>query len=247
MVWWESKLQKSTVSRFEIGFYLFEYAPRIANASTTITGFFYVGTFHGYAELMSWTLNQFRELFKPGLLWGGLFIPFTKSASVRTGGVGANFVSSCIAIEELAKIDPAVSAGVDVHNTVVNNTVSMFGDDQIKERFLPGSDRFIRGKVHSYTAYAYFERANSVRSRIFLPCYRIWCNRWWEFGRSSHVHAKRIDVYDLQAQLFLSYGFQGLLPNTTAVFVYQKHLPEAMYVRRLVPLDNSVVTFFRIA
>lgn len=54
------------------------------------------------------------------------------------GGVGANFVSSCIVIEELAKIDPAVSAGVDVHNTVVNNTMSFWGSDDLKSRFLPG-------------------------------------------------------------------------------------------------------------
>lgn len=54
------------------------------------------------------------------------------------GGVGANFTTSCLCIEELAKVDPAVSAGVDVHNTVVNNTVMMWGSDDLKERFLPG-------------------------------------------------------------------------------------------------------------
>lgn len=54
------------------------------------------------------------------------------------GGTAANFVSSCLVIEELAKIDPAVSAGVDVHNTVVNNTLSMWGSDELQERFLPG-------------------------------------------------------------------------------------------------------------
>ena len=41
-------------------------------------------------------------------------------------------------IEELARIDPAVSAGVDVHNTVVNNTISLFGSEEIRARFLPG-------------------------------------------------------------------------------------------------------------
>eukprot|EP00041_Stephanoeca_diplocostata_P017221 m.343478 g.343478 ORF g.343478 m.343478 type:complete len:430 (+) comp20631_c0_seq30:73-1362(+) len=84
-----------------------------------------------------------REMDRTGILdqevIDGLFANGLMGIEVAEeyGGVGANFVSSCIAIEELAKIDPAVSAGVDVHNTVVNNTVSMFGDDQIKERFLP--------------------------------------------------------------------------------------------------------------
>ena len=54
------------------------------------------------------------------------------------GGVGASFTTSCLAIEELAKVDPAVSAGVDVHNTVVNNTISFWGSDEFKARFLPG-------------------------------------------------------------------------------------------------------------
>eukprot|EP00035_Acanthoeca_spectabilis_P021874 m.440732 g.440732 ORF g.440732 m.440732 type:complete len:416 (-) comp18555_c0_seq1:904-2151(-) len=53
------------------------------------------------------------------------------------GGTAANFMSSCLVIEEVAKIDPAVSAGVDVHNTVVNNTISMFGSEEIQARFLP--------------------------------------------------------------------------------------------------------------
>lgn len=53
------------------------------------------------------------------------------------GGVGANFTTSCICIEELAKVDPAVSAMVDVHNTVVNNTLSFWGSDELKEKYLP--------------------------------------------------------------------------------------------------------------
>lgn len=54
------------------------------------------------------------------------------------GGVGANFTTSCLCIEELAKIDPAVSAGVDVHNTVVNNTLGFWGSDELKEELFPG-------------------------------------------------------------------------------------------------------------
>lgn len=54
------------------------------------------------------------------------------------GGVGANFTTSCLAIEELAKIDPAVSAGVDVHNTVVNNTLKFWGSDELNAEVMPG-------------------------------------------------------------------------------------------------------------
>lgn len=89
-------------------------------------------------------LPRVREMDRTGILdqvvIDGLFENGLMGIEVgeQYGGVGANFVSSCIAIEELAKIDPAVSAGVDVHNTVVNNTVSMYGSEEIKQRFLPG-------------------------------------------------------------------------------------------------------------
>jgi short/branched chain acyl-CoA dehydrogenase len=41
-------------------------------------------------------------------------------------------------IEEISKVDPAVGAGVDVHNTVVNNTITMFGSEELQAKFLPG-------------------------------------------------------------------------------------------------------------
>jgi len=53
------------------------------------------------------------------------------------GGAGASFTSMCLVIEELAKVDPAVAACVDVHSTVVNNTINFWGNDSLKERYLP--------------------------------------------------------------------------------------------------------------
>eukprot|EP00040_Diaphanoeca_grandis_P038687 m.257046 g.257046 ORF g.257046 m.257046 type:complete len:424 (-) comp34954_c0_seq1:93-1364(-) len=71
-----------------------------------------------------------RGLFENGLM--SIEIP------TEYNGTGASFTTSCLCIEELAKIDPAVSAGVDVHNTVVNNTVLKWGSEELKQRFLPG-------------------------------------------------------------------------------------------------------------
>jgi len=53
------------------------------------------------------------------------------------GGSGASFAAMCLVIEELAKVDPSVSACVDVHSTVVNNTISFWGSDTLKDRYLP--------------------------------------------------------------------------------------------------------------
>jgi len=52
-------------------------------------------------------------------------------------GVGANFTSACLCVEELAKVDPAVSVCMDVHNTVVNNTLAKWASDDIKQEWLP--------------------------------------------------------------------------------------------------------------
>lgn len=39
----------------------------------------------------------------------------------RYGGVGANFMSLCLTIQELSKVDAGVGLLCDLQNTVVNN------------------------------------------------------------------------------------------------------------------------------
>jgi short/branched chain acyl-CoA dehydrogenase len=68
-------------------------------------------------------------LFANGLM--GVEVP------VEHGGSGASFTAMCSVIEEIAKVDPAVATCVDVHSTVVNNTVAFHGSDEIKETYLP--------------------------------------------------------------------------------------------------------------
>ncbi|KAI8086260.1 acyl-CoA dehydrogenase/oxidase [Halteromyces radiatus] len=53
------------------------------------------------------------------------------------GGAGCSFTSALIAIEELAKVDPSVAALCDVHNTVTNTVIRKFGDDALKQKYLP--------------------------------------------------------------------------------------------------------------
>jgi short-chain 2-methylacyl-CoA dehydrogenase len=53
------------------------------------------------------------------------------------GGAGSSFTSAIIAIEELAKIDPAVSVMCDVHNTLVNTIFRHYGTKEQQEKYLP--------------------------------------------------------------------------------------------------------------
>jgi short/branched chain acyl-CoA dehydrogenase len=38
---------------------------------------------------------------------------------------------------ELAKVDPSISVMCDVHNTLVNSTLRLYGNEDVKARFLP--------------------------------------------------------------------------------------------------------------
>ena len=53
-------------------------------------------------------------------------------------GSECSFTSAIIAVEELAKVDASVAVMVDVHNTLVNTVLRLYGSDVIKEKWLPG-------------------------------------------------------------------------------------------------------------
>ena len=63
------------------------------------------------------------------------------------GGCGSSFFNSILAIEALAKADPAVAVLVDVQNTLVNNCLLAWASPGQKERYLP---RLCRDQVGAY-------------------------------------------------------------------------------------------------
>lgn len=69
------------------------------------------------------------QLFEAGLM--GVEVP------IAHGGGGMSFTSAIIVIEELAKVDPAVSAVVDIHNTLLCNAVRRHGTDAQAAEWLP--------------------------------------------------------------------------------------------------------------
>lgn len=79
------------------------------------------------------------ELFTLGVM--GVEIPTVY------GGAGANFLMAILAIEELARVDPAVAVCVDVQNTLVNNALVRWLTPAQQGRFLP---RLARNVVGAY-------------------------------------------------------------------------------------------------
>jgi alkylation response protein AidB-like acyl-CoA dehydrogenase len=63
------------------------------------------------------------------------------------GGQGGTFFQTILAIEELAKVDPSASVIVDVQNTLFNNALVRWANDDQRRRWLP---RAAKDAVASY-------------------------------------------------------------------------------------------------
>jgi alkylation response protein AidB-like acyl-CoA dehydrogenase len=51
-------------------------------------------------------------------------------------GAGAGFFTAILAVEELSRVDPSVGVLVDVQNTLVNNALLRWGNDEQKKKYL---------------------------------------------------------------------------------------------------------------
>ncbi len=69
------------------------------------------------------------SLFEMGLM--GIEIP------EEYGGQGGTFTQALLAIEEIARVDPAVAVIVDVQNTLINCGIQRWGREEQKRRWLP--------------------------------------------------------------------------------------------------------------
>ncbi|KAF4702058.1 hypothetical protein FOZ63_004018 [Perkinsus olseni] len=53
------------------------------------------------------------------------------------GGSELGFVEALIAIEEISRVDPAVGAMIDIHNTLIPRSIHLYGNDEQKDTWLP--------------------------------------------------------------------------------------------------------------
>ena len=70
-----------------------------------------------------------REMFELGLM--GIEIP------EEFGGQGGDFFQAVLAVEALASVDPSAAVIVDVQNTIANNVIIRWGNEDQKRRYLP--------------------------------------------------------------------------------------------------------------
>jgi short-chain 2-methylacyl-CoA dehydrogenase len=104
------------------------------------------------------------------------------------GGQGGTFFQAILAIEELAKVDPSASVIVDVQNTLFNNALVRWADNDQRRRWLP---RAAKDTVASYAlseagsgsdAFALTTRAIEAGTEYRLTGRKLWITNAAEAG-----------------------------------------------------------------
>jgi alkylation response protein AidB-like acyl-CoA dehydrogenase len=120
------------------------------------------------------------QLFELGLM--GIEIPEDH------GGTGSSFFTAALVVEEVSRIDPSVGVLVDVQNTLVNNCILRYGNDDVKQRFLP---KLAADTVGAYAlseagsgsdAFALATRATQVDDGWQLDGRKLWITNGDEAG-----------------------------------------------------------------
>jgi alkylation response protein AidB-like acyl-CoA dehydrogenase len=131
------------------------------------------------------------------------------------GGSGGSFFMACLVIEELARVDPSVSAMVDVNNTLVINAFLNYGSEELKRKYLP---RLCQDTVGSYAlseagagsdAFAMQTRAAFDGDNYILNGRKLWI-----------TNANEAGVFIIFANLDPSKGYKG-----STAFVVEKDFP----------------------
>ncbi len=121
-----------------------------------------------------------HEMFELGLM--GIEIP------EGHGGQGGNFFLAVLAVEALAAVDPSAAVIVDVQNTIANNVILRWGNDEQKRRYLP---RLAREMVASFAlseagsgsdAFALATRATREGEQYSITGRKLWITNAAEAG-----------------------------------------------------------------
>ncbi len=149
-------------------------------------------------------LDQF---FRLGLM--GIEIP------EQHGGAGGRFFESILAVEEISAVDPSAGVIVDVQNTLVNNALLRWANEEQKKRYLP---RMASNTVGAYAlseaasgsdAFAMQTRAQLKGSEYVLNGRKLWITNGKEAG-----------LFVLMATVDPSAGYKGI-----TAFLVEKSFP----------------------
>jgi alkylation response protein AidB-like acyl-CoA dehydrogenase len=125
--------------------------------------------------------------------------------SEEYGGSGGSFFMACLAIEELARVDPSISVCVDVNNTLVINAFLNHGTEEQKKKYLP---RLCADTVGAYClseagsgsdAFALQTKADDKGDHYLLDGRKLWITNGNEAG-----------IFIVFANIDPSKGYKGI-------------------------------------
>ena len=138
-----------------------------------------------------------KKCFEMGLM--GIDVP------EAYGGSDGSFFMSCLAIEEISKVDPAVGVFVDVQNTLVNNIFKNWATEEQKKTFL---SRLTTQDVGAFC----LTEANSGSDAFALKAKAVQKGDQWilEGKKIFITNAKEASVYVVFANVDPSKGYKGI-------------------------------------
>jgi butyryl-CoA dehydrogenase/short/branched chain acyl-CoA dehydrogenase len=147
------------------------------------------------------------QFFQLGLM--GIEVP------EQYGGGAGTFFEAILAVEELSRVDASAGVIVDVQNTLVNNALLRWGNDEQKKRYLP---KMATETVGAYAlseagsgsdAFALTTKAELKGSDYVLNGRKLWITNGREAG-----------LFILLATVDASAGYKGI-----TAFLVEKDLP----------------------
>lgn len=159
-------------------------------------------------EKSEFATEHFQKLGKLGF--------FGLTADPKFGGMGMDTVSFTIAIEEISKVDPAVSVVLSVCNSLVNHVIGKYGREEPKSKYLPRltSGEHIGAFLLSEPEASSDAGAQSTRAEKKGDYYLINGTKKWI------TNAKNASIYIVIAQSNPSEKYKGI-----NAFIVEKDSP----------------------
>src|SRR5215813_8727065 len=148
-----------------------------------------------------------EQFFQLGLM--GIEIP------EQYGGAGGKFFEAILAVEELSRVDASAGVIVDVQNTLVNNALLRWGNDDQKKRYLPRMASELCG------AYALSEAGSGSDAFALQTKAELKGNDYILNGRKLWItNGKEAGLFVLFATVDLTAGYKGI-----TAFIVEKDFP----------------------
>src|SRR5713101_832902 len=148
-----------------------------------------------------------RQFFQLGLM--GIEIP------EQYGGGGGKFFEAILAVEEMSRVDASAGVVVDVQNTLVNNALLRWGNEEQKKRFLP------RMAADTCGAYALSEAGSGSDAFALQTKAELKGSDYVLNGRKLWItNGKEAGLFVLFATVDPAAGYKGI-----TAFLIEKNFP----------------------